>query len=67
MKTRSTSTSDSRPNRHYDSRLPGKGWCFHRGAKRDPHTDSAVWVCPSCQNVTALHRPDDTTLLHRPE
>lgn len=43
------------------SRLPGKGWCFHRGAKlvgTDGGPQEAIWTCPSCQNVTALTRAE---------
>lgn len=49
---------DPRPKK---SQLPGKGWCFHRGAKlvRSEQFDhEAVWACPSCQNVTALHKEE---------
>lgn len=41
------------------SRLPAKGWCFHRGAKVSQHTNTqdkqfAIWTCSTCGNKTAL-------------
>lgn len=62
-------TSKSKPQ----TKLPGRGWCFHRGAKlvgipvsqaassKDAKAH-AMWHCPSCQNVASLTGTNTTAL-----
>lgn len=47
-------------NKTMAPKLPGRGWCFHRGAKLVDNRaetkpgEPAAWYCPSCQNYAYL-------------